>query len=392
MFNSRMIDVAVGLVFVYAVATGLSSVVTEFVARLSGLRARYLLQGLRELLDQKDAVATYLPLVQGDYVWARQLVTGQPVEESERPKLEAAKEEAERAKGASAKPSITGALLGSPVLDNQGLSGTVAISKLRIEPNSEKPRDLNRISGPSGEKWAELRRLPSYIPSRSFAAAVLNLLIPSAEGRTSMDGVADAIKKIPDSPLKSSLTSLAKTSQGRVDVFVRSVEQWYDDHMARVSGWYKRYVSRISFVFGAILVVGLNLNTLTIGRTLYTDNDVRSTLSSFAARTAACPAGQDQGACLKDLASTLSGAADAGLPIGWATVSECAAPKSGCNWLDRRGIFSRSGGSVWEVLLVVGGLLLTIIALVPGSRFWFDAIGRLGSLRSSGPKPPTAPT
>jgi hypothetical protein len=28
-----------------------------------------------------------------------------------------------------------------------------------------------------------------------------------------------------------------------------------------------------------------------------------------------------------------------------------------------------------------------VLALVPGARFWFDLLGRLGSLRSSGPKP-----
>ena len=29
-------------------------------------------------------------------------------------------------------------------------------------------------------------------------------------------------------------------------------------------------------------------------------------------------------------------------------------------------------------------------ATVPGARFWFDALSKLGSLRSTGPKPPTS--
>jgi hypothetical protein len=32
-------------------------------------------------------------------------------------------------------------------------------------------------------------------------------------------------------------------------------------------------------------------------------------------------------------------------------------------------------------------LLITIVALTPGARFWFDLLGRLGTIRSTGPKP-----
>ena len=38
-------------------------------------------------------------------------------------------------------------------------------------------------------------------------------------------------------------------------------------------------------------------------------------------------------------------------------------------------------------MLVLVGFLITIIALTPGARFWFDLLGKLGSLRSTGPKP-----
>jgi hypothetical protein len=37
--------------------------------------------------------------------------------------------------------------------------------------------------------------------------------------------------------------------------------------------------------------------------------------------------------------------------------------------------------------LVLLGWTLMVIALLPGARFWFDALSRLGTLRSSGTKP-----
>ena len=53
MLSSGIIDLAVGLVFIFGVTAGLSSVITEMVARFLGLRGAYLLLGLRELLDSK---------------------------------------------------------------------------------------------------------------------------------------------------------------------------------------------------------------------------------------------------------------------------------------------------------------------------------------------------
>ena len=83
----------------------------------------------------------------------------------------------------------------------------------------------------------------------------------------------------------------------------------------------------------------------------------------------------------------LSAATQAGLPIGWATIRDCTGPGAPCNWLDQRGVFSRHGGSGWQAALVLIGFLLTIVALVPGARFWFGLLSKLGTLRSTGPKP-----
>ena len=51
MLGSGIIDVAIGLAFVFGVTAALSSVFTELIARFLGLRGAFLLSGLRELLD-----------------------------------------------------------------------------------------------------------------------------------------------------------------------------------------------------------------------------------------------------------------------------------------------------------------------------------------------------
>ena len=242
-----------------------------------------------------------------------------------------------------------------------------------------------------GRLWSQLRSLPAYIPARSFGEAVIDLVVPDAAGQTTMDIIQQKVDALPDSmsPLKPSLQALVKDAGGDINRFRTSLEKWYDDHMDRVSGWYKRHVAIITLVVGAIVVVLLNLNALTIGRTLYTENAVSTAVSTVAAK-ATCN-GENNQDCLANLEGQLSAAAAAGLPIGWGTVRDCTEPNAHCNWLDQRGIFSRHGNSGWQLVLLLIGFLIMIISIVPGAQFWFGLLTKLNTLRATGPKPATAP-
>ena len=113
-------------------------------------------------------------------------------------------------------------------------------------------------------------------------------------------------------------------------------------------------------------------------------------LSAVAAKSATCPTDTQQQTCLNTLNGQLADATSAGLPLLWGTVADCTNPQTSCNWWDERGLTDPHGGSAGRLLLVLIGFALTITALVPGARFWFDLLSRLGSLRSSGPKPATS--
>jgi hypothetical protein len=376
MLSSGIIDLAIGMVFVFGVTAALSSVFTELIARFLGLRGAYLLGGLRELLDGTGS-QTALNDAIGNYNEMKALVKG-PVPAN-----------ADRA--APKTKSATGALLGSPILRSQGMIGQISSRDLAVEPGKH-GRPSRITTGTWKRPWRACRSLPSYISSTSFSAAIIDLLVPNAAGQTTMAQVQDGIDRLPEwmPTLKQSLQTLAANAGEDIDLFRTSVENWYDDHMSRVSGWYKRHVAKITIVVGTILILLLNINTLTIGRTLWNSSVVRTAVSSVAANTTSCQK-QSQRDCLAGLQKQLSDAAQAGLPIGWGTVPDCAAPKTSCNWLDQRGIFSRHGGSGWEIVLVLIGFLITIIALTPGARFWFDILGKLGSLRTTGPKPAVTP-
>ena len=374
MLSSGIIDLAIGLAFVFGVTAALSSVFTELIARFLGLRGAYLLGGLSELLDAPGS-RTALNDAIHNYDAMKALVGGPAAP----PKAPAA--------GPSTQ-SATGALLGSPILRSQGMTGQISSRKLILQPGkSGRPPRMTADTG-KRPSWRARRSLPSYISAESFSEAIIDLLVPSARADTTMTEVQNGIQALPSwmPALKESLQALATNAGNDISLFRASVENWYDDHMSRVSGWYKRRVAKITIVVGAILVLLLNINALTIGRTLYSNSVVRTAVSTVAAKTTSCQ-DQSQQKCLAGLQQQLSATAQAGLPVGWATVADCAVPQSSCNWLDQRGILSRHGGSGWQVVLVLIGFLITIAALTPGARFWFDILGRLGTLRSTGPKP-----
>ena len=408
MLSSGIIDLAIGIIFVFGVTAAIASVVTEAISRFLGLRGAYLLLGLRELLDGKSKVVD-LSTAAADFGKVRALIgnvrplaPGAAVKRSPAPDPKdptIATDDAEP--GTNDPTSVTSALFGSPILRNQGMPGVVTSRPLKVAnagSDGYKPASLPKSADRGTYKLR--RSLPSYIPARSFAEAVIDLVIPDSvgpDGRTTMNTVLNNVSQLPDSmrTLRTSLEALAANANGDITQFRSSVERWYDDHMARVSGWYKRHVTVITLAAGAVLVVLLNINTITIGRALYSDSAIRSAVSAVAAKSTNCPApspgeSQSQLTCLGNLETQLTAAAQAGLPIGWGTATDCAGPNAKCNWWEQRGIISRHGNPVWEVILVLLGFLITIAATAPGAQFWFGLLVKVNALRASGPPPAPA--
>ena len=411
MLSSPVIDLAIGLTFVFAVTAALASLLTEFIARFLGLRGAYLLSGLRELVDSGEK-ATVLTNAATDYKTMQTLIKGPPYANDKAPDDKAPvvgqappvdpepadpkpadpkPADPKPADPKPATPSVTAALLGGPILGNQGVVGQIVGRNLTLNKTAgQRDGSLATITSQSGTKRSQLRSLPSYISSRSFANAVIDLVVPDAQGQTTLDTIQKNIQELPD-PFKTSLGALAKNANGDVSKFRTSVEQWYDDHMDRVSGWYKRHTAWITLVVGAIVIVLLNLNALSIGRTLYTENAVSAAVSTVAAKASNCT--NVNQACLSTLDGDLSAAASSGLPVGWGTVRACKEQGVHCGWWQQRGILSPSGSAgsqAAQVLLVLLGFLIMIVALLPGAQFWFGLLSKLGTLRSTGPKPATS--
>jgi len=209
---------------------------------------------------------------------------------------------------------------------------------------------------------------PSYVSPRAFATFVLDAIAPE-EGKLNVFKTAEGASKTLPEPIKKRLQPLLDAAGNDLEAFRKSIEAWYDDSMARVSGWYKRKTQVLLLVIGSVLVLALNANTLTIANRLWSDQTIRAAVVQQANQAASQPDGDDPRVRLENAADDVASVAKIGVPMGW---SGDAKP----NW----------GGTGWATAIF--GWLLTSLAISLGAPFWFDTLGRLSRLRSSG-KPET---
>jgi hypothetical protein len=111
-----------------------------------------------------------------------------------------------------------------------------------------------------------------------------------------------------------------------------------------------------------------------------------------ASRASHCTAGPAD--CIQQLRAGIDTARGSGLPIGWTITQACAASTSRCTWFERHDLWVQHArgwlNQLGALTLLLLGWALMVVALLPGANFWFDALGRLGTLRLTGPKPATA--
>jgi hypothetical protein len=316
MFGSAVLDVAVGFSIVYFSFSLLCSSIREGVSRLLHEREKDLARGIYRLLGESPPPSgrpAPLPLAQ---------------------KTASARNESDgkgwiAAHAASLAPGLAAEVLGHSML--RGLA-------------------------------AEDSALPVYIPSRSFAHALLDTLAPSGQEPRSVEDVRAVVQSLPEH-VRQALLPLVDGAGKDIAMLQRAIERRFDDAMDRVSGWYTRRTQIWIFVLALLIACAGNVDTIAIGSTLWRDPTVRAHVVARAAASAqasmsgeaALDAYQQSSAALRTLQ----------VPIGWD------------HW---PGLSDVTG-------LKVVGLLLTTLALLLGAPFWFQVLSKLANMRAAGPRP-----
>jgi hypothetical protein len=208
-------------------------------------------------------------------------------------------------------------------------------------------------------------RYPSYLPAKTFVGAVLETARAAAGAEAD---VAKLIEHVPPGRVKDAFTEIYTRVDGDARRFQNAAEDWYDATMERVSGWYKRRTHVAIWCWAILIAVVLNVDSIHLARTLWTDKAVRSAVTQQAQLRSQTGSGDSDR--FQTVARQVGQLDQVKVPMGWN--------------------HANSPHSFWEGISKLIGVLITAAALSLGAPFWFDLLNKVARLRAGGPPPPKA--
>ncbi|MDB5988312.1 MAG: hypothetical protein JWR16_3365 [Nevskia sp.] len=247
--------------------------------------------------------------------------------------------------------------------------------------------------GADDHRYDSRSNLPSYIPAKNFALALLDVVARGPADTTAgatavptpaltLASLRQSCARVENESVRQALLVSIDSAQGDLGKAQANIETWFNNGMDRVSGWYRRRSQWIILLVSVVLTLAINVNTLTLIERLSIDTSLRQALVERADQASAD--GKDGTLSSADAWQKLG---DMRLPIGWAG----GWPGALANPLKPRPTEGLAG--FWAYLLQpLIGWLLTALAVSMGAPFWFDTLNKLSSFRSTlKPKEGSAP-
>jgi hypothetical protein len=339
--SSEIIDVAIGIAFIFLFFSLICSVVNEAIASAFSLRSKNLVAGLNSLFSESKLNNDGRLFVQAIY-----------------------------------ENGLVRALYKDPQTPDRKTT-SVNPPAANVGSLFHVPSVLQTVAN-----WVKVD-LPSYIPSRTFSSALLDVLVPPTNGEPrDLGQLRSAITSLPDSPTKNALLSLAASTQKDLAEFQTKAEMWFNDSMDRAAGWYKRKTQKILLVLGLLVAITMNVDTIRIAKTLWTNPAARQATADLAQQFAQShKEGLQTDEELKKQAQNL---ADLGqqlpVPFGWGTEQKNDARSL---WDAVKQHTFPAWFTSFFALQKLAGWLITALALSLGAPFWFDTLNKFMSVRST---------
>lgn len=331
MFGSSILEVAIGMIFVYLLLSLICSAANEIIEAALKNRATDLERGIRELFNQEGGghmVADFYkhPLIHG-------LFTG-PYGRELHKKIGALD---------YFKPTNLPAYIPA---------GNFTAALIDLVLNPPRKKEIEREDSPA--KLAAKGAPPPAAPASPPAAAAAAI---------TMADIQAAIDLMGDTEVGRALRALSEQAGNSVERMRAEIEAWFNSSMDRVSGWYKRRTKWIILGLGLILTIFLNVNSITIISSLSRNTTLRGVIVAQAEAFSKTP-----GALEGNFDKNTAELDKLGLPIGWP-----------------HGIkFMPDPFDWWRHFLApLIGWLLTAAAISMGAPFWFDLLNKFMVVRST---------
>lgn len=138
---------------------------------------------------------------------------------------------------------------------------------------------------------AKAGKRPSYIPARTFAQVLTTLLAEPPASLGTPQEFFDKLSKLSNEPLRKSLQAILQGTDAKatLESIQGKIENWFNDAMDRVSGWYKRDSAVWVAIIAGVVTVATNADTLDIAKTLWTSPTLRAAMVERAKGRAEMP-------------------------------------------------------------------------------------------------------
>jgi hypothetical protein len=356
MTDSAVLNTVLGLIFLYYALALLCSGLVEMIANWVKKRAKYLLRGIRDLIDDvvppDVAVADRNRMQRMPTTAQTALLNGMIEKQRYNAMLHAPVPTPPREPAKTAPGEAENALPAEwPIYRD-----TITLSDVMGHPLVQPFRHATSLGKPT--------RNPSYLPSSVFSRTVVDLLTPGSVEPTLAD-IEAGVQALQNSPqLQQSLASILKGARGEVDTFINALQAWFDRQMDRVTGSYKRWAKRWVIIIAIVVVCAANVDSIAIARGLYASSAVQAVVVQQVNDQSFCSTPGDEAQCAAEAVNLLG---TIGIPLGW------SAP----NVED----------GIWGWPLKILGLLISVGAAALGAPFWYRVLDRVGTLRNTG-RPP----
>lgn len=270
--------------------------------------------------------------------------------------------------------------------------------------------------------------LPSYLTKKNFSLVVIDLLGDQNSAERSLESIKKTVERLPEGGTRTVFLTLIANAQGDINKFKALLENWFDEMMDRASGWYKRHVQKILIIIGFVLSVAFNADTFQIASTLSSDPEKRAQLVNMAesyveknvttdTATAArdslrnpnfiakmCRENKTDRAfwCRMDslnqqvdyLVQDELKQARGVLGLGWRLPDFDVADMKGESGIERFGQYISKTTTLFYSQLAISqffGWIVTAFAISLGAPFWFDLLNKIMKMRGTGSKPEENP-
>ncbi|SFV14456.1 hypothetical protein [Pseudoduganella namucuonensis] len=431
-----LLDVILGIIFVYLIFALITSAINEALAAILSSRAKWLHKGIRALFGEEgkadDNVAAFYSSPFIRYLSDNSSLLTRGVSYIPAPAAMKALLTHTVATQEGALPLRQGVERLLALYPNTALGVANAIAAIPAGPLHDALKSLYEDALGSVEQFlhglgatiGKLGKEDSIHAAEAVASLLKRLARDLPAGWDALQATVENLP--PGSPIRAVMKDLLMGARGNVLAFEAGFDTWFKGFETQVGAWYRQKTHLVLIGISVFIAVAMNVDTIALVRQLSTNDDMRTALATQALarvkengvaveqRAALIKARSEHAALVKaaaekpkdETAAATAAVAAAKVDLAERTQLDAQAAyeealKTEVQAMEKAGlsfgwesVWFSSLADTWPVSWVavvitlftkLAGLILTAAALTLGAPFWFDLLQKVAQVRSVGP-------